>query len=133
MDFGGATMQAHLHLKYDCDPFVKTIADNQGRIPVQEHWPESLIEGEDAYLIDWSQLGAEQRLLLMTRIAVKEDISVEAARMHCRFGVPIGASQGHLIEVCGELHPLDGRPIYAPDSVCPWEEVDYEDCHNVCF
>jgi hypothetical protein len=124
-------MQAHLHLKHDCDLFLKTIADNQGRIPVQEHWPDSLLDGEDAYLIDWSQLDAKQRLLLMTRIAVKKDVSVEAARTHCRFGVPIGASQGHAIEVCGELHPLDGRDIYAPESVSCFEELDYEEVCNV--
>lgn len=124
-------MNAHLHLVPDCDPFVKTIADNQNRIPVQEHWPEVFVDGEDAYLIDWSHLGQEQRLRLLTRVAVKEDISVEAARMRCVFGVPIGRSQGHALEVCGELHPLDGRDIYAPESVSCFEEVDYEEVCNV--
>ena len=126
-------MMAHLHLAHDADPFVKSLADSQGRIPVQEHWPEMFVDGEDAYLIEWSQLGHEQQLRLLTRVAVKEDISVAAAYTQCKFGVPIGRSQGHVIEVCGELHPLDGRPIYAPESVSCFEEIDYEEVCNVAI
>jgi hypothetical protein len=112
-------MNAYLHLAHDAEEFVKRMADSQGRVPVQEHYPEVFIDGEDAYLLDYSQLTNQQRIELVMRVAVTEDISVNMAKQKCLFGIPIGRSQATCLELQGEMHSLEAV-VYAPESPTPW-------------
>jgi len=120
-------MQAYLHLAHDAEATVKLISDHSGRIPVQEHFPELDIDGEPAYLIDWTRLDSRQRQCLAHHVAVRDGISQKEAARHCwMFGVPVGRSQGTAIEVMGDLHPLDVL-VYAPESPNPFGAWDMDE------
>lgn len=116
-------MISHLHLAPDAAPIWKCIADSNGRVAVQEHWPEMLIDGEDAYLVEWAYLTQQQKLFLVEHVTDQCNIPVTEAETRCRFGLPIGRSQGIAIEVCGDLFSLD-QTIYAPENPTPWGEFD---------
>jgi hypothetical protein len=118
-------MMAYLHLAHDADDSAKRLADNQGRVPVMEHYVETVVEGEEAYLIDWSRLNTEQRAFLLEHMAEKEGDNRMTPHL-CRNGVPIGRSQGTVIEVMGELFSLD-EILYAPATPSPWEDWDMDE------
>ena len=114
-----------LKLRDDCDLAYWAIADAQGRIPIEEHYPVMLIDGEDCYAIEYSQLHSRQKISLIN-LLIEKGLEPNEAKTQAVYGAALPASAGEGVEFNGRLYPI-GEDFYAPESPSPFEGCDFEE------